>query len=230
MGYRVVIAGGTGQVGRAVVQAFIADPSCTELVMVNRRAGSAASNAKVREAVLDTSAPSLQQDTAALVRETASKGDTVVGASCIGVGTGSMKWSEEDLKALEVGVVGAFARGCRDAGVTRFGLLSAVGSSSSSMFRYVRVMGLKEENIAAVGFERLAIFRPGIIGGIGHTPGAVAVLGRWIPGKFGTVEADDIAGAFVTELTDEKATGVTHLENGDLRASARRRTQNPKGS
>jgi hypothetical protein len=51
----------------------------------------------------------------------------------------------------------------------------------------VRVMGLKEEAVQSVGFKRLAIFRPGIIGGNAHTPGYVAWLGRFIPGRFGTI-------------------------------------------
>jgi hypothetical protein len=51
-----------------------------------------------------------------------------------------MRWSEEELKRLELGVVGAFARGCHDAGIAQFCLLSAVGSTARSRFRYVRVM------------------------------------------------------------------------------------------
>src|SRR5271165_1404283 len=43
-----------------------------------------------------------------------SLGAPVYGASCVGVGKGSRKWSEEELKALEIGVVGGFARGCHD--------------------------------------------------------------------------------------------------------------------
>ena len=38
MPFRVVIIGGTGQVGAAVVDALVAEPSCAEVVMVNRRA------------------------------------------------------------------------------------------------------------------------------------------------------------------------------------------------
>jgi hypothetical protein len=69
------------------------------------------------------------------------QGDPVYGTSCVGVGSGSMKWSEEQLKALEVGVVGGFARGCLAGGIARFSLLSAVGSDANSRFRYERVMG-----------------------------------------------------------------------------------------
>jgi hypothetical protein len=36
-----------------------------------------------------------------------------------------MRLSEEELQRLEVGVVGAFARGCHDAGIAQFCLLSA---------------------------------------------------------------------------------------------------------
>ena len=82
-----------------------------------------------------------------------------------------MKWSEEEPKALEIGVVGGFARGCWAGGIARFSLLSAAESTSKSRFRYVRVMGLKEETVQGIGFQRLAIFRPGVIVGDVHTPG-----------------------------------------------------------
>jgi len=92
-------------------------------------------------------------------------------------------------------VVGGFARGCQGGGITQFSLLSAVGSTAKSRFRYVRVLGLKEETVQGIGFQRLAIFRPGIIAGNAHTPGYVAWLGRLIPGHFGTIEQDDIGRA-----------------------------------
>jgi hypothetical protein len=52
-------------------------------------------------------------------------GVLVLWASCVGVGKGSMTWSEEELKALEIAVVGGFARGCQAGGITQFSLLSA---------------------------------------------------------------------------------------------------------
>ena len=129
-----------------------------------------------------------------------------------------MKWSEEELKALEIGVVGGFARGCRAGGVTRFALLSAVGSSAKSRIRYVRVMGLKEETVQSTGFQRLAVFRPGIIAGNVHTPRYVAWLGHLIPGRFGTIEQDDIGRAFVAEFVSNPAPdGVVYFENGAMR-------------
>ena len=115
-----------------------------------------------------TGAPDFAERTAALASGVLSQGPVSV-VSCAGVGSGSMRWSEEELQRLEVGVVGAFARGCHDAGIAQFCLLSAAGSTTRRRFRYVRVMGMKEDTVGNVGFARLAIFRPGIIVGNAHT-------------------------------------------------------------
>lgn len=220
MAFRVVIIGGTGQVGSAVVRALVAEPSCTEIVMVVRKAGATAP--RVRQVTMDTAAASFPDAVTALAREVVAQGEPVHGASCVGVGAGSGKWSEDELKALEVGVVGGFARGCHAGGIRQFGLLSAAGSSSSSRIRYARIMGLKEEAVQAVGFERLAIFRPGIIAGNAHTPGYAAWLGKLVPGRFGTIEQDDIGRAFVAELVASTAgDGPAVLDNRAMKQRAR---------
>jgi uncharacterized protein YbjT (DUF2867 family) len=208
MAFRVLIVGGTGQVGAAVVRALALEPSCAEVVMVNRRAISVSADPRVRQVVLDTAA----------AQSMVTHGDPVYGASCVGVGKGSLKWSEEELKALEIGVVGGFARGCQAGGITRFSLLSAAGSTAKSRIRYARVMGLKEETVQGIGFQRLAIFRPGVIAGNAHTPRYAAWLGRLIPGAFGTIEQDDIARAIVAEFISSSApNGVVYLENAAMR-------------
>lgn len=213
--------GGTGQVGAAVVRALLAEPSCVEVVMINRRATSQATDPRVRQVILDASAPQFSADVRTVAHGMVAQGDPVYGASCVGIGTGSLRWSEEDLKALEVGIVGSFARGCYAGGITRFALLSAAGSSSQSRVRYARIMGLKEETVQAAGFHRLAIFRPGIIGGNVHTPGYAAWFGRLLPGPYGTIEQEDIARAFVAEFISRPAPdGVVYLGNGAMRRAA----------
>jgi uncharacterized protein YbjT (DUF2867 family) len=222
MVFRVLIIGGTGQVGAAVVRALAAEPSCAEVVMVNRKAMSLTVDPRVREVILDTAAAQFPAEVTRLAQSMVAQGDPVHGASCVGVGKGSMKWSEEQLKALEIGVVGDFARGCRAGGITRFSLLSAAGSTAKSRIRYARVMGLKEATVQGTGFQRLAIFRPGIIAGNAHTPRYVAWLGHLIPGRFGTIEQDDIGRAFVAEfISGSVSNGVVYLENGAMRRRAR---------
>jgi uncharacterized protein YbjT (DUF2867 family) len=222
MAFRVLIIGGTGQVGAAVVRALAAEPSCAEVAMVSRKAIPLNAGPRLRQVVLDTAAAQFPEAVTTLAQSMVAQGDRVCGACCVGVGQGSMKWSEEELKALEIGVVGGFARGCHAGGITQFGLLSAVGSTARSRIRYVRVMGLKEEAVQGIGFKSLAIFRPGIIAGNAHTPSYVAWLGRLIPGSFGTIEQDDIGRAFVAEFINSSATnGVVHLENAAMRQRSR---------
>jgi uncharacterized protein YbjT (DUF2867 family) len=121
---------------------------------------------------------------------------------------------------LEISVVGAFARGCLAAGIERFGLLSAAGSSAKSRIRYARIMGEKENAVRSLGFRRLAIFRPGIIAGNAHTPRFLAGLGRFIPGSFGTIGQDDIGRAFVGEFLHGQD-GTTILENSAMKHQSR---------
>jgi nucleoside-diphosphate-sugar epimerase len=122
--FAAIILGGTGQVGGAAVAGLLAVPECREVVMVTRK--SIAPRSRIRNVVLDTAAADFVQRTANLAREVLSQGP-VSAVSCVGVGSGSMRWSEEALQRLEVGVVGAFARGCHDAGIAQFCLLSAAG-------------------------------------------------------------------------------------------------------
>jgi uncharacterized protein YbjT (DUF2867 family) len=222
MAFRVLIIGATGQVGSAVVRALTAEPSCAEVVMVNRREVSLTGDPRVRQVTMDTADAQFPAEATRLAQRMVALGDPVCGASCVGVGKGSMQWSEEKLKALEIGVVGGFARGCKAGGITRFSLLSAAGSTAKSRIRYARIMGLKEEVVRETGFERLAIFRPGIIAGNAHTPGYLASLGRLIPGSFGTIDQDDIGRAFVAEFMDSAAaSGTVYLENGAMRQRSR---------
>jgi uncharacterized protein YbjT (DUF2867 family) len=216
MAFRVLIIGGTGQVGAAVVRALIAEPSCAEVVLVNRKAISLTADPRLRQVILDTAAAQFPAEVATLAQRMVAQGDPVYGASCVGVGKGSMKWSDEELKALEIGVVGGFARGCHAGGITQFALLSAAGSTAKSRIRYARVMGLKEETVEGIGFKSLAIFRPGIIAG------NAAWFGRLIPGPFGTIEQDDIGRAFAAEFIRSSApNGVVYLDNAAMRRLSR---------
>ncbi len=61
MGFRVLIIGGTGQVGAAVVRALVAEPSCAELVMVNRKAIPPTATHRLRQVILDTGAAQFPQ-------------------------------------------------------------------------------------------------------------------------------------------------------------------------
>lgn len=211
--YSVVILGGTGQVGTAVVKALLASSKCRAVIMITRRAVTNSFGERVRLVTMDTEGAGFEQAVATLVQGVSRP---VYGVSCVGIGSGSAKWSEADVIKLEVGVVGAFARGCKAGGVERFALLSAAGANSATFIRFMRLMGRKEEAIRAAGFKRLAILRPGIIAGNSHTPWYVAALGRLLPGRGGTIEQDVVGAAFVRELERDGA-GEAILHNWDMR-------------
>jgi uncharacterized protein YbjT (DUF2867 family) len=195
--FAVIVLGGTGQVGGATVAELLAIPECREVVMVTRKP--IAARPRVRDFPLDTGAADFAARTAVLAREVLSQGPAGA-VSCAGVGSGSMRWSEEELRRLELGVVGAFARGCRDGGIAQFCLLSAAGSTAQSRFRYARVMGMKEDTVRSIGFTRLAIFRPGIIVGNSHTPAWAGWLGRLVPGPFGNIDQRILGRSIAAEI------------------------------
>lgn len=216
--FAVVILGGTGEVGGAAVAELLTIPQCREIVMMTRKP--IAARQRVRNVVLDTAAPDFAERTAALVREVLAQGP-VSAVSCVGVGSGSMRWTEEELKRLELGIVGAFARGCHNAGITQFCLLSAVGSTARSRFRYVRVMGMKEDTLRSIGFSRLAIFRPGIIVGNAHTPAWVGWLGKLVPGRFGNIDQRILGRSIAAEIAlHSQESGEVIRENSAMKRLA----------
>jgi uncharacterized protein YbjT (DUF2867 family) len=216
--FAAIILGGTGQVGGAAVAELLATSECREVVMVTRK--SIAPRSRVRNVVLDTGAADFAERIAALACEVLSQGP-VSAVSCVGVGSGSTRWSEEELKRLELGVVGAFARGCHDAGITQFCLLSAVGSTARGRFRYVRVMGMKEDTVRNIDFTRLAIFRPGIIVGNAHTPTWVGWLGSLVPGSFGNIDQRILGRSFAAEIAlHSREAGEVTRENRAMKTLA----------
>jgi len=220
--FAAIVLGGTGQVGGAAVAELLALPECREVVMVTRKP--IAAQLRVRNVVLDTGAPDFADRIAALTREVSIHGP-VSAVSCVGVGSGSMRWTEEELKRLELGVVGAFARGCHQAGIAQFCLLSAVGSTATSRFRYVRVMGMKEDTLRSIGFTRLAIFRPGIIVGNAHTPAYAGWFGSLIPRKFGNIDQQILGRSIAAEIAlHSNETGEVILENAAMKRLAHKLT------
>ncbi|MDR3753983.1 MAG: hypothetical protein P4K93_10275 [Terracidiphilus sp.] len=216
--FAAIILGGTGQVGGAAVAELLAIPECREVVMVTRKP--IAPRSRVRNVVLDTAAADFAERTAALARELLSQGP-VSAVSCVGVGSGSARWSEEELQRLEIGVVGSFARGCHDAGIAQFCLLSAAGSSARSWLRYARIMGMKEDTVRDVGFTRLAIFRPGIIVGNAHTPAWVGWLGSLVPGSYGNIDQRILGRSIAAEIAlHSRETGEVIRENTAMKKLA----------
>ena len=73
--------------------------------------------------------------------------------------------SQEEFRRVDHGLVLAFAKACRDAGVPQLHVVSAAGADPRSRIFYSRVKGETERDLAALGFQTLAVYRPSLIGG-----------------------------------------------------------------
>ena len=71
--------------------------------------------------------------------------------------------SRAAFKAVDKTAVLAFAEASRQAGVSHFLIVTAVGADPKSSVFYSRVKGEAEAGLAAMGFRRLDILRPGLL-------------------------------------------------------------------
>jgi nucleoside-diphosphate-sugar epimerase len=217
---KCIIIGGSGEVGGAVARALLKSNVCSQLTMIGRRTVSSMQNeAKVKQFEVDMNSPDFEQ----IVKEIAQGHDA--GISCMGIGSGTASMSEEQMTEVEVTMVGNFARGCKAAGIEIFELLTAVGvkeTSADSKIKYYRVLGKKHKTVLEAGFDKLAVFKPGVIVGNAHTPHWLTYFTRLIPDSFGwgNIHQDEIARAFVAHLekkADLQKESVIAYGNRDMK-------------
>jgi uncharacterized protein YbjT (DUF2867 family) len=197
---KCILFGGSGEVGGAVARELIESQACSQLTLLGRRRVAPLDDeAKVTQIVVDTSAADFE-DT---VRAKAQGHEVAI--SCIGIGSGSAAMTEEQMVEVDVTLLGKFARGCKAAGIEIFELLTSVGvdeRSANSKIKYVRVMGKKLNTVLDVGFDKLAVFKPGVIVGNAHTPSWLTPFTNLIPDSlgWGNIRQDELARAFVAHL------------------------------
>jgi len=221
---KCILFGGTGEVGAAVARALVRSEVCSRLTMLGRRASpEMQGEAKVDQVVVDTDAPDFEQ----VVTDKAQGHDVAI--SCVGIGSGSLSMSEEQMMKIEVDISGQYARGCKAAGIEIFELLIAVGINekrANSRIKGVRVMSKKYKTVLDVGFRKLAVFKPGMIVGNAHTPRWMTPLTGLVPDSlgWGNIHQDELAQAFVAHLEKRVATqtdAVVAYENKDMKALLR---------
>src|SRR3984957_3285745 len=119
--YSAVVLGETGDVGRQIVNLLAGSPAVRQGVVVNRRQTDEFKGmSKVREVVV----PDMNK-LAEAVESAAREAGATVGFCAIGVGKGSQKMPEAEVRKIEVQYPEAFAKGCKAAGVLSMGLMTA---------------------------------------------------------------------------------------------------------
>jgi uncharacterized protein YbjT (DUF2867 family) len=193
--YSAVVLGSTGNVGRQIVNLLAASPAVRQVVVVNRRRTDEFGDIpKVHEVVV----PDMDK-LAEAVELAAREAGATVGFCAIGVGKGSQKMPEAEVRKIEVQYPEAFAKGCKAAGVLSLGLMTAVGSDIKSSFTYVRIIGEKEQAVTGVGIPALGIYKPSVILGNSNTPSYlhyVVPAVQWVlPSRYHSVHKNELARA-----------------------------------
>ena len=164
--YSALVLGSTGNVGRQIVNLLAASPAVRQVLVVNRRQTDEFKGMpKVREVVV----PDMDK-LAEAAEHAARESGATVGFCAIGVGKGSQKMPEAEVRKIEVQYPEAFAKGCKAGGVLSLGLMTAAGSDIKSSFAYARIIGEKEKAMSVVGIPALGIYKPSVIFGNSNTP------------------------------------------------------------
>jgi uncharacterized protein YbjT (DUF2867 family) len=141
--------------------------------------------------------------------------------------------SRAAFRTVDLDMVVEFATAARRAGAERFATLSSVGAHPRSANFYLRTKGEMETAVAALSFERVDIFQPGLLRGQRHgdvRPGELIgillspVLNPLLKGpfeRFAAIDADLVADAMAAVL-DQQQPGLHRHDNRAIRRLARR--------
>ncbi len=149
----IVMMGATGAVGGEVLKTLLQSVDIQKLTLLGRRV------------LPDIKVPFIAQHIID-IGEVATY-ETLVGghthAICtLGVGEPSKTSKEHFIKIDKLAVID-FANVCKAQGVRHFELLASVGISAKSSSFYLRIKGELVEELKALNFERLSIFKPSMI-------------------------------------------------------------------
>jgi uncharacterized protein YbjT (DUF2867 family) len=194
-GYSAIVLGATGNVGGRIVELLVESPRCQRVVVVVRRHTAAFANPKITELVVEMDR--LEEGVAPHAR------GVDVALAAFGVGKGSAKMSDDELRKIEVEYPRAFCRAAKAGGARVCALMSAGGANPDSSIRYVRLLGEKEQAAKELGFDFLGLFRPGVILGNSNTPsllnGMMPLVDWAMPSKFHSIHKNDLARAMVAQ-------------------------------
>ena len=193
--YSAIVLGATGNVGGRIVQLLIKNPRCEKVVVVTRRKLDAPADPKVSEVVVNMDR--LEEEIAPHAR------GVDVALAAFGVGKGSAKMPEEEVRKVEVAYPQAFCRAAKAAGARVCGVMTAVGADPAAGMKYAKIIGEKEKAVESVKFDFLGVYRPAVILGNSNTPGVlgyVMPLLHWaMPSKYHSIHKNDLARAMVAQ-------------------------------
>ena len=204
----LLLAGGTGLVGRSIIE--VAKDRLISITTVGRRVTGGVEN----ELVVDfTALPILPSADTAIC----TLGTTMRDAG-----------SKSAFEAVDFDAVVAFARAAKQSGVRHFLIVTAVGADTRSRTFYSRVKGAVEVELTTIGFDRLDILRPGLLLGqrqsrrfveqvLQDLSPSIALITRGPWARYASISAEQLAGALLA-LCHETGPGVFYHESPELQS------------
>ena len=187
--YAAMLLGATGNVGGHILHLLVQSPLCKKVVVVTRRNVAALANPKVQQVVVNMDR---------LEEELAPHANGVdIAIAAFGVGKGSAKMADEEVRRIEIAYPMAFASAAKKGGARVLAMMTAAGADSRSSSKYLRNMGDKEKKSEELRFDFLGLYRPGVILGNSNTPSALGVvmpLFDWaLPSRCHSIHKNDLA-------------------------------------
>src|SRR6478735_4641864 len=193
--YTAMLLGATGNVGGRILHLLVQSPLCKKVVVVTRRNVPELANPKVQQVVVDMD--KLEEKLAPHAK------GVDIALAAFGVGKGSAKMADEEVRKVEVTYPTAFASAAKTGGARVLAMMTAAGADSRSSTKYLRNLGDKEKNAEALKFDFLGLYRPSVIVGNSNTPsalGAVMPLFQWaLPSRYHAIHKNDLARAMVAQ-------------------------------
>ncbi len=150
--YKAIVLGATGNVGGYLVRLLVESPACKEAVVVARRKSDAFANPKITQVIVDMD--HLEEEIASHAR------GVDIALAAFGVGKGSAKMADDEVRKIEVLYPQAFCRAAKAGGARVCALMTAAGADPESRMSYIKIMAEKESAAKALGFDFLGLYRP----------------------------------------------------------------------
>jgi uncharacterized protein YbjT (DUF2867 family) len=148
-----IVIGGTGLVGRELVERLVADEAYSKIKLFSRKKSEFKSH-KIEEFLVDFNTIGAWKNHLT--------GDVLF--STLGT-TLKMAGSKENQYKVDFQYVFEISKSCFENQVKTMAIVSSIGASSKSKNFYLKMKGELEEAISKLGFESLYIHRPSILDG-----------------------------------------------------------------
>jgi len=193
--YTAMVLGATGNVGGRILHLLVESPRAGKVVVVTRRHVAELAHPKVQQVVVNMD--ELEEELAPYAE------GADIALAAFGVGKGSAKMADEEVRRIEIAYPTAFASAAKAGGARVLAMMTAAGADSQSSNKYVRNMGDKEKRSEELQFDFLGLYRPAVILGNSNTPavlGLVLPLFHWaMPSRYHSIHKNDLARAMVAQ-------------------------------